>query len=353
MSKVQLVPLAVTDLSMKYARRIDERRIVHYRVSAISHISGMGGDAFGAVSEYIRQFEGLEVELVQNANQAKKSGNEMDVEDMTHKVLSGMSSVRKALQKRNISSTFYQYTEPMYFADRENEPTSYIDGQGQVHQSKKTPKWKIAITRAAYAVGLQNFLPSSIHCEIRRVIHVSYLTYCYEETDEAKAIAAMREDLKALHDRGLIMGSLTMPSAITMADTIGAGVLRKVLFCFVVVNIPKLLRQVRKNPLEVSRKPLSEFLGIKGESFEGELGHNITPGKYEIEIVDVNPHTLLTSDRIHEAVYLNYLQNVPHVNEAALRQHDYLKIHDIQSSSSHIDDRHIQVDVKFFKKSDK
>lgn len=353
MSKVQLIPLAVTDLSMKYARRLEGNKILHYRVSAISRLAGIGGmGAFETVAEYIKQNEGLEAVLVENANKMPtQKGGPIEVEDMTERVLSALPKVRRALKKRTVTGQLYQYTEPMTLKDRENEATSYVDRQGQTHQVKKTPKWKIIVTQAFYALGLEKLLPNSIHCAVRRVTPVSYLTYCYEQPDEAKAISQMQEDLKKLQERNLIMGHLTMPSTITMADTVGAGIPRKVLFAFVVVNQPEICRQFNKNPLELSRKPLQDLLGVKGESFEGELGYNITPGKYEIEIVDVNPQALLTSERIHQAVRLNYLQNVDHVNEAAKRQRDYMKNVHVETSSVNRDGK-VYVDMKISKKSD-
>lgn len=324
MSKqVQLIPLAVTDLSVKYARPLGNNKILHYRVSAISHIAGLAGDPFKAVAEYIHTNEGLEAVLVENNNPSK--GGVLQAEDMTEAVLKGMPQIRKALQKRRVNGSIYQYTEPMSFADIQNEPKSYITRDGVSHKHKPTSRFLVGLNILAHKLGLENLIPRRFQTLVRRVTPVTYLTYCYEAPDEQVAIDTLRQDLRTLHERGLIMGHLSMPSSMTLADTVGAGVPRKVLFCFVVLNQTELLRQVNKNPLEVSRKPYTEFLGIKGEAFEGELAVNLTPGRYEIEQVDVNPADQLTSDKIRQAVLLNYLENVPVVNEVAESQRQLIK----------------------------
>lgn len=356
--KVELIPLAITDLSIKYARRLEGNKILHYRVSSIALLSGFAGDPFKTVSEYIFKNEGLEAVLVQNANQSKGA---LEAHDLSNKVLADFPSIRRALSQKRVTSQLYQYNKLMTFADRARQSTTHVDRQGNIHQVKRTSRFLIGLNLLADKLGLLSLIPSKYSTYIRQVVPVTYLTYSYEETDEVKAIHAMQEDLQRLHQRGLIMGHLSMPSTITMADTVGAGVARKVLFCFVVVDLNKLCAQLEKSPIDLPRKPLTELLGVKGEAFEGELGYNLTSGKYEIEIVDVNPRDQMTAERIQQAVQLNYLQNVDHVNDVARKMSSYINNSVIETSSENVmlqqDNPHlprlgVRVNMKVTQKSD-
>lgn len=269
MPKIELIPLAIADFNyVTYAQKLENNKIRHYKIPISSWFGeNLGENPSDSVASYFKQNKGLDVVIVENPNRPKEPT--MTVANMEEAVLKSLPKIRRALRKNEIKSTFFEYDRPMTFKERKD------------YFAKQIPMWKFLLARAAWVFGINKSL-----YVLREVVPVSYLTYAYEEPDEAMAIALMQEDLKKLHDSGLILGHLSMPASMALADEIGSGYAKRVLFAFVFADIPKLLRKFNKSPLDASNKPLNELLEIKGEAYEGEIGIDITP-PYEIEEVVV------------------------------------------------------------------
>lgn len=324
-NKVSLIPLAITDLSLRYARRISENKIIHYRVSAIQSIVGVPGfDPFTSVKEHILEFEpNAEVELADSiAHDRIRKNYNLSVQDISNKVLT--PKLRTALGKR-VEAHVYQYLSTFSF------------------QEAFTFKEKVA--SIASRIGLEKYIPSKY--KLRRVSCASYLSYTYEEQDEALAVEAMRKDLQMLADKGLIIAHLATPSTIFLADTVGSGVASKALFCFLFVDQNKLLKELGlDNILKMPRLPLRE-LGIRSENFEGSLGYHLSSSRnYQIEEVAVASYPIEAN---RQAVIQSYLGSRELVNEIANRQRDALKDHSVQTESVTAEDGKVHVNMKISK----
>lgn len=316
--KVVLRPLAVTDLSLRYARRLEGNKIIHYRISSIPAIIGVPGfDAFSLVKEHILEFEpSAQVELADSFKISEGLCGDVSAQVLT-------PQIKADLEKRKVNAQLLQYLEIP------NGPGFF---QKIAHFVSRFPR-------------LKKYIPSKYLQ--RRVSPASYLSYTYEQPDEAKAFEALRQDLQILSDRGLILGHLVMPSTIFLADTVGSGVLTKAVFCFLFVDQHKLMTQLGLDSLvNMPRLPLRE-IGVKSENFEGSLGQHIVGQNYEIEEVRVD---LGTSDANRKAYEQNYLANRHIVNDVANRQRDSLKDHVVQSESTYdSDERKVYVNIKVSK----
>jgi hypothetical protein len=315
--KIVLRPLAVTDLSLRYARRLEGNKIIHYRISSIPAIIGVPGfDAFSLVKEHILEFEpDAEIELADSIKNPEGLFG-----DASH-ILT--PQIRAELEKRKMNCQLMQYLE-------------IPNGPGFLQ--------KVAHFASRFE-SLKRYIPSKYLQ--RRVSPASYLSYTYEQPDEAKAFEAMRQDLQTLSDRGLIMGHLVLPSTIYLADTVGSGVATKAVFCFLFVDQHKLMTQLGLTSLvDMPRLPLRE-IGVRSENFEGSLGQHISNGQaYEIEEVGVN---LGTTEANRKAYEQNYLANRHIVNDVANHQRAALKDHVVQTESANTDDRKVHVNIKISK----
>jgi len=317
--KIVLRPLAVTDLSLRYARNLGDGKIIHYRVSALQSILGVPGfDPFTMVKDHILEFEpSAEVEL---ADSLKISDGL--VGDVSAKVLT--PQIRADLEKRKMNCQLMQYY------DIPNGPGFF---QKLAHFASRFPR-------------LKRYIPSKYIQ--RRVSPASYLSYTYEAPDEELAIKAMRQDLQILSDKGLILGHIVLPSTLYLADTVGSGVHTKALFCFLFVDQHKLLKELGLDSLvKMPKLPLRE-LGIRSENLEGGLGQHLSNGRnYQIEEVSIE---MGMSEASRKAYVQNYLQNREIVNEAAARQNEDLKNTTVSVESfTSEDDRKVRVHAKFSK----
>lgn len=315
--KIVLRPLAVTDLSLRYARRLEGNKIVHYRISSIPAIIGVPGfDAFSLVKEHILSFEpDAQVELADSFKMPEGLCGDVSAQVLT-------PHLRAELENRKVNAHLMQYLE-------------IPDGPGFLQK----------VAHYASRIGLKKYVPSRYLQ--RRVSPASYLSYTYEETDEAEAFAALRRDLQILADRGLILGHLAIPSTMYLADTVGSGVLTKAVFCFPFVDQHKLMTQLGLDSfVNMPKLPLRE-IGVKSENYEGGLGQHISNGQsYEIEEVRVD---LGTSESNRKAYEQNYLENREYVNDAASRQREAMDETTVSVESFAGDDRKVHIVTKFSK----
>lgn len=329
---VQLRPLSMIGLSLAYARKLSDTKIIHYKVSGIGAIiSNMTGkdDTISLIRKHIEKTEGPidGIEMLEPINQANvsKNGPNLSATDMTDRVLEGKSKVQKSLLKLKTSSLIHQYAETFTLAEARKWKWTLLQ------------KARLMLYSALYHAGLGRLIPAK-HEYItfqRKIAFVSYLSVAYDETDEQKAVEMLRRDLSILDGQGLIMGHLCMPASIYLADTVGSGVPRKVLFCFPIVNQNKLCDQFNKDQLKISQTPLKGLLGLQTEAMEGKIGIMLNQNKYEIEEVNIDqqPESNGNGSAVfgpnHDAevksVIENYKENTPIVNAIAAKLNAAIK----------------------------
>lgn len=320
--KVQVIPLAVIDLSMRYARRMEGNKIRHYRVPALQSMVG-GPSAQETLTDFIKEQEGQDVEVEFLPSLSSKLGNSaLQVEDISDRVLKGLPRVRQALEKNRVKGQLYQYIDyPLL-----DRVLDYVEDKFKSIRAKFMVKFSDSMNYRVFQVNRR-----SKHC----ITPCTYLSYSYFQSNEQEAIDRLREDLKILHKHKLIMGHLAMPCSMNLADTYGSGDLPKVLFCFLFVDQNKLAKVLGKNSvLELEALSL-KYLGVNSENHEGGIGHMIDQGKFEIEEVEVG---MGFSDKARQAMIKSYEESREEVNAAAARQTERLKKESYEVKSAHLQD---------------
>lgn len=307
--KIKLYPLATIDLNLRYARRLEGNKIRHYRVSMLGILSGIS--AQDMILKYLKDKEGVEAIIVQQPSQQTSSSvSVLKIEDVTDKVLKGLAKVKKQLSLKT-TSLLHEWVEYKSSWDRYRDLFDHYFYKYTYPVVcrllfKPLPLWYgIAKTADVYVGKRRGF---------HRIDQVRFLIYGYEEPDEQLAFVKLRNDLKNLSDKGLILRSLCMPSTLELADTIGSGNKMKCVFCYVAVDTKKLYELTGKDPLSYPPVKLDD-IGIH-ETDEGETNWlDMDPRyKYQIEEVEI---PFCDVEANHAAVVKSYEDSVETVNEIA------------------------------------
>lgn len=373
MKKVTLRPLAVIDLSLRYARRMEGNKIIHYRVSMPTVISSLlnvpGASPLKEVQDYIRSQEGddIEFEVIDHRRPKfdNKDGGALAVEDVSDKVLKNHPKILKELKKYKSDTLIHQFLRYENKFYQYKDLASYWINKNVIRYLNiaYNKLFNIPYTDFVYPIksdreirmmaeGPVKYLETLVKAQ-RTIVPVTYLAYMYEEVDEQKAFDALASDLKILSDNGLILGHLCMPSTLEMADNIGFGIPIKALFCYVVADTDRLMRHVlRKNPLEFPPGyKIYKDIGVMGEMYEGECANPISgfdpASKYEIETVYIDP----VYEKNHQAVLDAYTDSLDHVNKVAKTVKEGLKNSTVESESCVTEPNKVMVNVKITKNS--
>jgi hypothetical protein len=115
------------------------------------------------------------------------------------------------------------------------------------------------------------------------------LTVTYEAGFEEQAKAELLKDLTKIHETIGIIGHLSMPSTLLLADTVGKGKTRGVLFAMIFADYERLYAVTGKDFKELERLPLNTELGIRSNTHEGGLVdypefHTPTPSIQEVVV---------------------------------------------------------------------
>lgn len=310
---VVLRPVAITDLSIKYARKMGENKVRHYRLSSsymiMQKMSVM--DSKKIVSDYIKEKEGLNVvfeETNRPETEVKKSGL-LQVSDVTSEVLEDDKDILKSLLKVKVKSLLYQF---------DDYPTLFHKWYFKLlYKWNNFTGWINYKLKKDFFNPYARLTPASYHkCYPVRFISIAYGDDEYKGRNEREAFYQLRNDLRILQDKKLIKGHLAMPSTVDLADIVGVGTKFKVVFCFFVVNEDRLMELTNNTPMTLPSKPLA-LLGVKHESNEGDANwlNDSPPEKmYQIEVVDILP---ISRDEVHEAYVKSYQESIPLANAAA------------------------------------
>jgi hypothetical protein len=334
---ITLRPLAVSDLTLTFARQMEGNLIKHYKVSYVSNV--LDKPAHEQVMEYVlkelaaegKTEEEVEIENYKpyTADASLKQGSALSAREAPE-VLADLPKVRKQLEKREIKSQVYEFNKrsPLwqYLLNPIKIPLNwFINKVNKVWISRQWAKMGgIPKDRFEYLNALMNikFIPIlQIAGDVRAVEVCHYLSICFEESDRDKAIDILKNDLKILAEHNLIMGHLCKPCEIDLADTIGSGQKQMALFCFLFINTERLLKMFGKtmNDFKNTSLILNELLGLKTESHEGSLGTwDMHPSnKYIIEEIYVNPNA---SQECWNAYIKNYEEQ-----QEAIKKNDLSK----------------------------
>lgn len=357
MGTIQLRPVAVTDLSVRYARDMGNKKIRHYRVSAMTSLINKftGLSAQDMVRDFIKKEEGQDVEFLEQELEDEGFGligektqtlaGGIQVADVSAIVLQRDRAIGKALTK---IKSYNMILETNWY------PTvfhKYYDSFVHLYNSKIAPRANRLLYRLQGGeYGNYNAffyqMPFLRQIYIRDFDPAHFISVAFEASDATRALEAMRDDLRLLHEKRLIKGHLSMPSIMRLADTVGFG-RYFVLFCFPIIDHRRLLKiQKLNSPMELPSTNQLGPIGVRYETHEGSIKwlDEVDPGKmYGIEEVNV---TGMTSDEAHQAQIDSYNAAKPFFQKAAQRTKQNLQDYEkVESRTHQAGINHVAVDV--------
>lgn len=327
MSKIVLRSVAVTDLNTRYARSMGGNKIRHYKVPYSQRIAG--GNPLDMIKEYILREEKKEaseveivVEAVANLLPPMNADSLFHLEEVTSSVLAKDNKVLKALKQLKSNTLSVQTVDSTRLGKLRNKIATWINDKIFKLNNYFWP----TIFDVHFEGESNGKIPYIPIKEFERHVHLThYISVAFEGPEYVEAQSALLADLRKLTELDLIMGHLTMPSLMALADTVGTAVQPYVLFCFPIINHKKLNAMFPDNiaPLDALAQ-----LGIKYETPEGGIsslnGVDIN-SKYEIEEVIVLLPETLTHEQVQDKVQDAFAESIPTVNRAAEATRKLLK----------------------------
>jgi hypothetical protein len=338
---ITLRELATVDLSRTYARQMGGNKIRHYKVSYAACM--LGNDPVELIKKHIAKEEGeTEFEVIPYVNNStvRVAQALMVLQDHPeiYNALTQLTCKSILLQRAIYPKVTLKQKVRNFFANLLNTVVDFLN-----RPLIKIQHWYYGIDVASYYNSdiafdhekeeeFQNLLAkvkliprvSLIEAYVRmQVTPCTYLSVGFEEGDEEKAVNALLDDLKYCHENGLILGNLTLPSTMLLADTVGSGKGSFVLFCFLFLDHDKIAEMNGVHTHELPQHP-EKLLPLKTISSEGSLKYldGLSPSqKYEIEAVILADRT----DENFQVYHENYKENVPAVNAAADRMNEEMK----------------------------
>ncbi len=328
---IKLYPVAITDLSVRFARDMGSNKVRHYIIApAAIIVNKFTGTSFeDAVRDYIKETENEDVEFVKSVKSDIDSfetlnqipppeyGSLLNVLDATPIVLGRDSKVRKALEKTKSQGILHQTNYYGNFLGKLHDRLAYRYNK---HIVPNVNKILYAIQGYDYA-GYQPMVKQLRLLDLKylRVINrVEFISVAFSADDAIEALESIREDLRKLQKAGLIMGHLAMPSIMALADTVGVGSTSYVLFCFPIIDEIRFQKLTKTGPLDIRSSELRlARLGVQNQTFEGGINWlNGKDPKSKVEIEEINVFQGM-ADRNREKVISQYEATREDVNKAA------------------------------------
>lgn len=315
---VELRPVAITDLSVRYARDLGNNKVRHYRVSHA--LSMLGKDPCREIQRYIEKEEGPCSVTFSYPTPGANNGTTLKTIDAVS-ILQNEKAIKKALLKKSIKSQIYQWTEykiterlfnlivrPGNFLIRQVNKALMVLQSSKVNYNKKLYEDNKDLYEQGYFVEgykeIKQIMPLQYKGD-RRLEACRYLSVSFEESDAEAAAKAMVEDLRILYAKGLLVGNLCMPTMIKLADEVGLGKNHYALFSFIFIDTKKACKLLGRTILELNDRTLLTDLGCHYETLEGGTNwlDGVSPSqKYSIETVDV----VTTTEENRNAVIESY-----------------------------------------------
>lgn len=324
MSTVILRKLSQVWLNTTFARTMEDGSITHYSVP----YDYSSNNPLKDVKDYIMKTEskeGSEIEFVLEATASLVSpdtfGN-VNTQDVSS-ILKHDPKVKKSLKKHKAQRLIHE-TDLMSKKDRVINFLARVANPKIVAINKVLIKIQ-KLSSEELMLGKGRLLPTISHrFGLRKYNFVKYICIAFEAPDYLEAQDALLSDLRILQDNDLIMGHLSMPSLIALADTIGSGHQMCALFCFPIIDDAKLEKLIGKELLNANKLCL-KHLGVLYENLEGGINYLNDIDyhqKYKIKTITV---TDLSYDKIQEEVKVAFNESIPTVNKAAAMTRKLLK----------------------------
>lgn len=297
--KITLRPLANTDLATTYARTLEEGKVRHYHVPMNEQVVNDTDPLEIIKSHILKEEPGAEIEVLPRTAQPMSL-----TVDPVKNFFTNHPQVYRDLDQLHVKSVIHQYSvlisTPTALQMLITKVTSLINKVAYkinaffARNSSDNPFREAEpnlINKIVDLIPVIPRLPEYHPVQERRIGLVHYLTVGYTEGFEEKAKELLLKDLKNLSDLGLIMGNLSMPSVMLLADTYGDGLRRGVMFAFPIINLHRAANLVGINVKDLPRgTALKQLFGIQTDTLEG--GVNIVPElnpRPEIEEVTLTP----------------------------------------------------------------
>lgn len=325
MNKIIIRQLALSNLSLSFARRMEGNKIIHYTMSYLSKM--MGADPEQLVTEFIRKTEpDTEIEFAPYSPNSPM----VPADDFLNKE----PAIKAALEQLKINCIVHQYHA---YPNQKTWQKRFWAQTARLWNSLVAPLNNLLVKLQTYKVrkfvkdGVEQYMPTediSTQFKLltnkliviptfteyyeRRCTPCLFHSVAYEEGEELIAEEAILNDLRIYQSYGAIMGHLAMPTRIRLADTIGSGKDRYALVCFFFADSYKIPGW---NPLLTKSVP-SPFPGVRTAGWENqivELPELDASTRYQIEVVP------LVEDQREAnlmAYHQSYLDSLPAVRAA-------------------------------------
>lgn len=318
--------LAIVDLNIKFARKLEENKIRHYVVpAAYLYLNQLEANKPVSliVKEYIKQTEGIDVEF----EPSQDTNKPLKLTDVSNSILVGRNDITKALKKLKSQSMIHQTISYGTFTDKLK---AFIN-QNVINPINRT------IFRIKTGTSISNYglrfaygtIPYFTVTTKTNTVHLTHhIAVAFEEDQFVDASEVFVRDLSILTKNKLILGHLVMPSIMPLADTVGDGKKTYVLFSSIVID------STVKNKLLGQDGKLSS-LGVQYECPEGGINYldGVDPrSKYEIEEVNLMEGM---HSKNNDVVIQNYNAIREESNRAARDMKTNMDNFDIEKSSQH------------------
>jgi NTP pyrophosphatase (non-canonical NTP hydrolase) len=320
MKYVNLHRVVIYDLYDRYARTMEDGTILQYAVPLAATLIKENADktSFDLVKEFIEKYEPDAVVRLDTFESARlmartPPGKGIHVEDTTDVVLHEHKRIKDQLLKNQTKSLIFR-TSNITLKDR------IVIGLSElVNRASSRINRVLSAIQSPFLEWDQYKLIPYIWIKIpHRTINLAqFLTVAFEQKDYKEAVNALLSDLQILSEKGLILGSLSMPSIMQLADTVGAGQNTYVLFCFPIINQTKLEKLILPEYRSLQRPDQQlKNLGLSYASQEGDitwLNNEDPTAKYKVQTVLVGDY----SDENKKAHEEAYLESVGKINRIA------------------------------------
>lgn len=343
MKNIELVQIGSNDLRIRYAREMPNKKIIHY-ISSLPGIISDSQEVVSSIKQLIEKEEGESVEISVTNGMV----NATKIADLTDTVFTSRKdkNLLKALLRMKSKSILHQRIIPskhyVLFSflnsiiDKINNFTVHVLNNWIVKRKGLEDIASIEIG-TYFPPGIEKTIDKELitpmpyfgyRAHVRHVDPVMYLCVSCTENNVGMAIQALKDDLTVMNKKKLILGHLTMPSIMPLANTIGIKEKFYAIFCFVVPDTYRLRLLTGHNPITDSIEEEYKKIGVKYSTKEGEIKYleNNDPNTI-YEIREVNLENKDYKNQVENA----HLDAIPRINKAADATRDLIRQLEVSS----------------------
>lgn len=339
---IYVTMLAVMDLSLSFARKVSGSKIIHYRIPYQMFIVDPSLNPLDLIRDHILATEsdsfpnGLIVKGLNYDPTLKNpsvpdeptKGSLLVSKDVSDQVLMGSKKAKNDLLKYK---TDYLINQTIKYSSKYQEIKDLVCSflnRNVIFPINLMLKWckpkrakdKATILTMPYLKGFFPLLKGGDYIYVYN--KVECLACSYLEYDEKAAFASLANQLENLAAKNLIIGNLSMPSVVELADIVGFGDKKLAVYCHILIDqdLAALLLgcQVSKLPSDYLAQ-----LGAPDHILEGAAPKMFSKIP-EYEIIEVNLFEA-TQEQNLKAVIESYTNSVSLVNKVAKHQDKLVK----------------------------